>query len=145
MRAARLACLAASLAVLLAAPGAEGAAPGKAAAPAASAGPKGGKAGARAHPDVGGDQDCAGCHEQATPAAWRAWEAGPHGLSLVKCQVCHGSTGKDFTMRPAPERCRGCHGAELDSIAPLIQKGVGCFACHAPHTLAASPHRAAAK
>jgi hypothetical protein len=138
MRAARLACLAASAALVAAAPAPGGASPGKGTPPPA------GRA-ARAHPDTGGDQDCAGCHEQATPAAWKAWDAGPHGLALVKCQVCHGSTGKDFALRPAPERCRGCHAAELDSVASLVRRGVGCFDCHAPHTLAASPHRAAAK
>jgi hypothetical protein len=97
------------------------------------------------HPPTGPDQDCAGCHEQATPAAWKAWADGPHGIALVKCQVCHGSTGKDFVLRPAPERCRGCHAAELGTVAPLLKKGVGCFACHSPHTLAARPHAAPSK
>jgi hypothetical protein len=97
------------------------------------------------HPATGPDQDCAGCHEQATPAAWKAWNDGAHGLALVKCQVCHGSTGKDFTLRPSVERCRGCHAAEVASGAPLAKKGVGCFTCHAPHGLAARPHAPHAK
>ncbi len=97
------------------------------------------------HPATGPDQDCAGCHEQATPDAWKAWTDGPHGLALVKCQVCHGSTGKDFALRPAPERCRGCHAAELATVTGLVKKGVGCFACHAPHSLAARPHARHAK
>ena len=96
------------------------------------------------HPATGGDQDCAGCHEDSTPAAWKAWSDGPHGLALVKCQVCHGSTGKDFARRPKVERCRGCHAAELASTAELQRKGVDCFACHSPHGLAARPHAAKA-
>ena len=93
------------------------------------------------HPDTGGDADCAGCHEQATPAQFKAWFEGRHGMNLVRCQICHGSTGADFTRRPPPERCRGCHGAEVDSFARLGVPGKDCFLCHAPHTLAANPHR----
>ncbi len=112
-------------------------------APAAPTGPA--RAATPRHPATGADQDCAGCHEQATPAAWKSWNDGPHGLALVKCQVCHGSTGKDFTLRPSAERCRGCHAAELASVAPLAKKGVGCFTCHDPHGLAARPHAPHAK
>jgi hypothetical protein len=120
MRAARLA---ASLAVLL------------------STAPAWGAGKARPHPDTKGDQDCASCHAQSTPAVVEAWEASPHGVALVKCLVCHGSTGKDFVRSAAPERCRGCHGAEVDSAAPLAKRGVtSCFACHDPHALRASPH-----
>ena len=109
------------------------------------AAPAGKQQAARSHPDTGGDQDCAGCHEKATPFVWQAWDAGPHGMALVKCQVCHGSTGKDFAPRPAADRCGGCHAAEVDSTAALRKKGVGCFDCHDPHRLAASPHRAASR
>ncbi len=120
MRAARLA---ASLAVLL------------------STAPAWGAGKARPPPDTQGDQDCASCHAQSTPAVVEAWEASPHGVALVKCLVCHGSTGKDFVRTAAPERCRGCHGAEVDSAAPLAKRGVtSCFACHDPHALRASPH-----
>jgi predicted CXXCH cytochrome family protein len=74
-----------------------------------------------------------------------AWEASRHGVALVKCLVCHGSTGKDFVRRPSPERCRGCHGAAVDSAAALARKGLDCFACHEPHSLSASPHARAGK
>ncbi len=94
----------------------------------------------RLHPDTGGDQDCASCHAQASPGVVKAWEDSRHGVALVKCLVCHGSTGKDFVRKPGAERCRGCHGAEVDSIRALSAKGVGCFTCHAPHSLSARPH-----
>jgi hypothetical protein len=119
-------------------------APRPGAAPAAKAAAKpGARPGARAvHPDTGGDSDCAGCHAQATPAAYQAWFDGKHGLNLVRCQVCHGSTGADFARRAAAERCRGCHGAQVDSLARAGMPAVkDCFACHAPHSLAANPHR----
>jgi hypothetical protein len=94
-------------------------------------------AGAR-HADVGGEQECAACHEAATPEAFRAWRDGRHGMALVKCVACHGSTGADFTRRPVAERCRGCHGAQVDSLRRTGARD--CFACHAPHTLKADPH-----
>ena len=109
-----------------------------AAAPAALAAAK---PAARAHPDVAGEQECATCHREATPAAFTAWEASPHGLALVKCVVCHGSTGEDFRARPAAAAatCGACHAAAVESLAKRAVKD--CFACHAPHALSAHPHR----
>lgn len=107
----------------------------------------GGGARPPAHPDVTAQravQDCADCHRRATPAAVAAWEGGPHGLALVKCLVCHGSTGRDFTRAAGPDRCGGCHAAEVASVTPARGKPASCFACHAPHALSAqgrkSPH-----
>ncbi len=94
---------------------------------------------ARKHVDTAGEQDCASCHRTETPAAFAAWEGSPHGLALVKCVVCHGSTGKDFRARPAAAGCGACHAAEAASVArrPVSD----CFACHEPHSLSAHPHR----
>ncbi|HTN53517.1 MAG TPA: multiheme c-type cytochrome [Anaeromyxobacter sp.] len=102
----------------------------------ASAGPA---ARGRGHLDVKGEQDCAACHRTDTPEVFAAWEASPHGLALVKCVVCHGSTGKDFRARPDASRCRGCHAALVESLP--ARAGRDCFACHAPHSLASNPHR----
>lgn len=99
----------------------------------------------RSHPDTGGDQDCESCHAATHPAVVKAWEESPHGVALVKCLVCHGSTGKDFVRAAPAERCRGCHGAQVDSVAPLARKGVGCFTCHDPHALRPRPHAPPAK
>ena len=107
---------------------------------------------AAAHPDVGENPSpdaCESCHLDATPEVESAWEEGRHGLLLVRCVVCHGSTGKDFVRTPAPGRCAGCHAAEVASLAPAKgakRKGPppSCFACHDPHRLTAagkeSPH-----
>jgi hypothetical protein len=93
----------------------------------------------RAHVEVRGEQECATCHRKATPEVFSAWEASQHGLALVKCVVCHGSTGKDFRARPDARGCRGCHAAEVEALAK--REGKDCFACHAPHSLSVNPHR----
>jgi hypothetical protein len=101
------------------------------------------------HPDTGPNpaaDACETCHVEATPEVVKAWEGSPHGLLLVKCFVCHGSTGKDFARAPAAQRCRGCHAAELASVTPAKGKKAGpsCFACHDGHALTAegkpNPH-----
>lgn len=104
--------------------------------PRAAAGPR-----ARAHVATQGEQDCETCHRTTTPAAFAEWERSPHGLALVKCNACHGSTGKDFRARPAASAsaCGGCHSAQADSVARRAVSD--CFACHAPHSLSAHPHR----
>ena len=103
-----------------------------------------------AHPDVdveNGPDACRSCHGEATPEVVKEWEAGPHGLMLVKCFVCHGSVGKDFTAAPRAQRCLGCHAEKLAAVAPARKVGPkACFACHAPHGLRAegrqNPHAA---
>lgn len=107
----------------------------------AAALPSGASAAARGRPHVPtkGEQDCAACHRTGTPAAFAEWEGSPHGLALVKCVVCHGSTGADFKARPVAAGCGACHAAQATSVA---RRGVSdCFACHAPHSLSAHPHR----
>ncbi len=93
----------------------------------------------RAHPDPKGAPDCATCHRTETPEVFAEWEGSPHGVALVKCVVCHGSTGKDFRARPAATGCGACHAAQATSVARRAVSD--CFACHAPHTLSAHPHR----
>jgi hypothetical protein len=93
----------------------------------------------RPHPAVrDGTATCVSCHATRTPAIVAEWESGRHGLLLVQCFVCHGSTGKDFTAHPAGgRRCEGCHADQVSSVAAPKGKAQSCFACHAPHTLAA--------
>lgn len=93
----------------------------------------------RAHPAAPPDpsaEACVGCHARATPAVVSSWESGGHGLVLVKCFVCHGTTGADFRRSPDLARCGGCHAANVASAARA--KAGGCFGCHAPHDLAAA-------
>jgi hypothetical protein len=95
--------------------------------------------GGRRHLDVKGEQDCAACHRVRTPEVFAAWERSPHGLALVKCVVCHGSTGADFRARPAAVGCRGCHPGQVESVSRRTVKD--CFACHRAHALTPNPHR----
>ena len=91
------------------------------------------------HPDVdAGLQTCFGCHTSATPQVAAEWRDGRHGLSLVECVVCHGSTGADFVARPQAAGCGGCHPAQVEASITLPAQD--CFACHPAHAL-----RAAAK
>jgi hypothetical protein len=99
------------------------------------------------HPDAGAataTEACATCHEGATPAVVTEWNGGAHGLNLVRCFVCHGSAGEDFTAAPATERCAGCHARQVEQVAARPE-GAACFSCHAPHSLSAdgkpNPHR----
>ena len=97
------------------------------------------RARARGHVPVEGEQDCTACHRTGTPAVFTEWEQSPHGVALVQCVVCHGSTGKDFKPKPAASGCGSCHPAQAESVAKRAV--ADCFACHAPHSLSAHAHR----
>lgn len=96
------------------------------------------------HPTVDTGLDtCFSCHAQATPKVAAQWRDGRHGMSLVECVVCHGSTGTDFKARPEPTSCRGCHASEVASVT-REGRPQSCFECHPAHALHAqgnaSPH-----
>jgi hypothetical protein len=87
---------------------------------------------------------CAGCHAEVTPRVTAQWRDGRHGVDLVACFVCHGSTGSDFRARPPPSGCGGCHPAQVSSVT-RDRATRSCFECHPPHALRAqgpSPHGA---
>ncbi|HYG68318.1 MAG TPA: hypothetical protein VD838_11680, partial [Anaeromyxobacteraceae bacterium] len=95
-------------------------------------GPSGTTRATASHPDVGAaaaTEACATCHEGATPAIANAWAASAHGMNLVRCFVCHGSTGADFTASPATDRCSGCHAQQAERVAARPESA-SCFACH---------------
>jgi hypothetical protein len=115
--------------------------------PGASTRPAADTGGAHRQVDTGLDT-CAGCHAQATPKVVTAWSDGRHGLTLVECVVCHGSTGADFKARPATGACSGCHAVQTAALA--AQPGSACFSCHPAHALHAAsgqqmPHPAKPK
>jgi len=97
-----------------------------------------------AHPEVDtGLETCASCHAQATPEVAAQWKGGRHGMALVECFICHGSTGQDFRARPGPAGCQGCHPVQVSSVT-RDGRTQGCFQCHPPHGLRTqgktSPH-----
>ena len=111
---------------------------------AAAQGTSRGKGGGRAaHPKVSGVASCEECHAEATPGPFREWKEGTHGINLVKCLVCHGSTGADFTRKPVANRCLGCHADQVASMSGAPMKGKDCFTCHTAHSL--NPHATTAK
>ena len=116
----------------------------------ACAGPKASAGQAKAgptHPEVdSGLETCFMCHTRVTPQVAAQWKDGRHGMALVECLVCHGSTGADFRARPQPTGCRSCHPSQAASAASGGQ-APSCFGCHPAHSLraeGASPHVAAA-
>jgi hypothetical protein len=102
------------------------------------------QAGPAVHPATGADpatQDCAECHEAATPTAFKAWSDSRHGEAMVKCLVCHGDAGKSFTKAPPPARCVGCHAAQVASVTPAKGAAPSCFSCHDHHALTVAAGR----
>lgn len=87
---------------------------------------------------MGKKKDCIACHEKRTPEVFKEWFASDHGMFNVKCAVCHGSVGDDFTMEPTIDRCIGCHADHVASMDLPVMKGKTCFTCHTAHAL--SPH-----
>ena len=117
----------------------------------ACAGPRTAAGPARAearHPEVDtGLETCFTCHTRVTPQVAAQWKDGRHGMALVECLVCHGSTGADFRARPEPIGCRSCHPSQAASVARGPETR-GCFGCHPAHALqaqGASPHLATAR
>jgi hypothetical protein len=90
-------------------------------------------AAAKKHAPESAGRDCSECHASQA----QAWESGAHGLMNVKCVVCHGSPEENFSVKPAVNRCRGCHGdmvADVEGKLPAKQRT--CFLCHDNHTVA---------
>lgn len=83
------------------------------------------------------DQECYECH--GTQA--QVWQDGKHGLMNVKCVVCHGSTDKNFVLKPDIYRCRGCHGEQVKDVEnKLPPKLRNCFLCHDHHSVTTGFH-----
>lgn len=98
------------------------------------------------HPVVKNALDtCQTCHSGSHPEVVDAWTQGAHGLNLVQCFVCHGSTEENFISRPEARRCDGCHAEQLASVTSARGTPQSCFSCHDPHQLSTekktNPHQ----
>lgn len=96
------------------------------------------------HPEIDEDDallECQVCHADVTPEIVDEWFAGSHGKFNVKCFVCHGTVGANFTRKPAAERCVGCHADRVASMQAMTAGPQDCFACHTNHLL--DPHATA--
>ena len=43
--------------------------------------------------------DCYGCHLKVTPQVAQDWYESKHGVTLVRCQVCHGKAQKTINVK----------------------------------------------
>lgn len=82
------------------------------------------------HPEEIGNADCMDCHTEVTPEIAQDWEASVHGMTGVKCGVCHGDEF-NFRKAPAESTCRGCHAAQVENN---LKSSQACSSCHPTHT-----------
>lgn len=98
-----------------------------------------------AHLDAGAmEGDCYGCHVKATPAQAQYWYESKHGLTLVRCQTCHGlPDGKgslQFTRSPSIDSCARCHSQAMQVMKAKFGQTQNCNTCHPNHQSAIHGH-----
>lgn len=81
--------------------------------------------------------DCYGCHVKSTPKVAQNWYESKHGVTLVRCQTCHGQPdGKGslpFAQIPNVEVCVRCHSLAIDRMEAKFGKRNDCSTCHPNH------------
>ena len=81
--------------------------------------------------------DCYGCHVKATPAVAQYWNESKHGITLVRCQTCHGlpdgSGAFQFTREPGADVCARCHSAAIQRMTAKFGMRNDCSSCHPYH------------
>ena len=81
--------------------------------------------------------DCYACHVKATPRVAQEWYESKHGVTLVRCQTCHGMPdGKGslpFTRTPGVEVCARCHSRSISRMEAKFGKRNDCSSCHPYH------------
>jgi hypothetical protein len=81
--------------------------------------------------------DCYGCHVKTSPKLAQEWHESKHGVTLVKCQACHGlPDGKGsmaFTRTPGAELCSRCHSLSIERMEAKFGKRDDCVTCHPAH------------
>lgn len=91
------------------------------------------------HPAVPGEYaDCVTCHAKVTAQVTQDWLESKHGVTLVKCVVCHGEPdGKGsipFAANPDPLLiCSRCHDPALQLMVMKYGEKADCSACHPYH------------
>lgn len=92
------------------------------------------------HGEVTPEQsDCYLCHKKTTPKVAQDWFESKHGVTLVKCYVCHGQPdGKGatpFSAKPSVEGvCQRCHAPAMDMMKAKFGLKGNCESCHLQHT-----------
>ena len=91
------------------------------------------------HPTVPDEySDCITCHAEVTAQVTQDWHESKHGITLVKCVVCHGDpTGEGsitFTATPDPiDICARCHDPSIQRMIEKFGEGLDCNSCHPYH------------
>lgn len=82
--------------------------------------------------------DCVTCHAKVTPRVTQDWLESKHGVTLVKCVVCHGEPdGKGsipFEVKPDPMViCARCHDPAINRMVEKYGERPDCNSCHPYH------------
>lgn len=82
--------------------------------------------------------DCVTCHAKVTAQVTQDWHESKHGVTLVKCVVCHGDpTGEgSIAFTPTPDTadiCARCHDPSMQRMAEKYGEGLDCNSCHPYH------------
>ncbi len=81
--------------------------------------------------------DCYGCHVKATPKQAQFWYESKHGVTLVRCQTCHGQPDGQgaipFTRTPGTDICARCHSLAIERMEEKFGKVDNCSTCHPFH------------
>lgn len=90
------------------------------------------------HGEVADGQECYTCHKKATPKIAQDWYESKHGVTLVKCYVCHGQPdGKGaipFSAKPSVVTvCQRCHAPAIDTMREKYGVRDACESCHIHH------------
>ena len=92
--------------------------------------------------------DCYACHMKSTPRLAQEWYESKHGITLVRCQTCHGMPdGKGaipFTRKPGVEVCARCHSLSIqrmeakfgNTVCPAARRTGSPHVRYAPHLAA---------
>lgn len=81
--------------------------------------------------------ECYGCHVKSTPKVAQDWYESKHGVTLVRCQTCHGQPdgqgSQPFARVPGVEVCARCHSLAIDRMEAKFGKRDDCSTCHPNH------------
>lgn len=81
--------------------------------------------------------DCYSCHVKSTPKVAQDWYESKHGVTLVRCQTCHGQPdgmgSQPFARVPSVEVCARCHSLAIDRMEAKFGKRDDCSTCHPNH------------
>ena len=81
--------------------------------------------------------DCYSCHMKTTAKVAQEWYESKHGVTLVRCQTCHGMPdGKGslpFTRNPGKDVCARCHSLAIERMEAKFGRSDDCASCHPHH------------